>query len=85
MTGYRDGGRLHPFAPDRADFAGHHNAALTHAYDVLEQHLGGAATIALDGGRYAADAQHRWGLEPYHYEPAYNAAALERLRALIGI
>ena len=85
MTAYRDGDRVAPFDPDRADFAGHHNAALDHAYDVLEQQLGGrAATIDLDGG-YLADARHHWGLEPYHYEPAYNAAALQRLRAVVGI
>jgi len=47
-------------------------------------HLGGCAqTIALNGD-YAADAGHRWALEPYHYEPDYNAAALARLRDLIG-
>ena len=86
MTRYRDGEALHDFAPDRVDFANHHNAALDHAYDVLEQHLGGGAhTIAFDDGRFAADARHRWDLEPYHYEPAYNAAALERLRAVSGV
>ena len=86
MTRYRDGEQLHAFADDRADFAAHHNAALVHGYDALEHHLGGrAATIALDGDRYLADANHRWALEPYHYEPAYNAAALVRLRELVGI
>lgn len=83
MTHYRDGGQVHAFPADRADFACHHNAALDHAYDVLERHLGGrAATIDLPRD-HVADARHRWGLEPYHYEDAYNAAALERLRALV--
>ena len=86
MTRFRDGAALHDFPADRADFAEHHNAALDEAYDALERHLGGrAATIALDDGRYVADARHRWALEPYHYEPAYNGAALARLRALVGI
>ena len=86
MTHLRDGEQTRPFPGDRRDFAEHHNAALAHAYDVLEQHLGGrAATIDLAGGRYLADARHRWGLEPFHYEPAYNAAALERLRSLVRI
>jgi hypothetical protein len=86
MTWYRYGAGLHAFMPDRVDFAEHHNAALDHAYDVLERELGGAApTIALDRARYVADAEHRWGLEPYHYEPDYNAAAVDRLRRLTGI
>lgn len=86
MTRYRDGDAVQSFPADRADFATQHNAALDHAYDALEQHLGGSApTIALDDGRFVADARHRWDLEPYHYEPGYNAAALERLRALVGI
>ena len=86
MLRYRDGAALHDFRADRADFAAHHNDALDHAYDALEQHLGGgAAAIALDRDRYVADARHRWDLEPFHYEPAYNAAALERLRGLVGI
>jgi hypothetical protein len=84
MTRYRDGEHVHPFPDDRADFAAHHNAALDHAYDALENHLGGrAATIALNGD-HAADARHRWGLEPYHYDDGYNAAAHERLRALVS-
>ena len=82
---YRDGAAVHDFPADRADFAAHHNAALDHGYDALERGFGGrAATIALDDGRYVADAGHRWALEPYHYEPAYNAAALAGLRALIS-
>ena len=85
MTRYRDGGQLHAFPADRADFAGHHNAALDLAYDVLQQQLGNTATIALDGEHHVADARHRWGLEPYHYDAAYNAAALERLRALVNL
>ena len=86
MTRYRDGAALHDFPAERADFAAHHNAALDDAYDALEHHLGGhAATIAFEDGRYVADARHRWALEPFHYEPAYNDAALARLRALVGI
>jgi hypothetical protein len=83
---YRDErGAVRDFPADRADYAAHHNAALDHAYDVLERELGGkAATISLDGG-HLADARHRWGLEPYHYEPAYNADAAQRLRALVDL
>lgn len=77
---------MHDFPADRVAFAAHHNAALDHGYDALERHLGGrASAIALDDGRYLADARHRWALEPYHYEAGYNAAALARLRALISV
>jgi hypothetical protein len=86
LTRYRYGVGLHEFTPDRVSFAEHHNAALDHAYDVLERALGGRArTIAFAPTRFVADADHRWGLEPYHYEPDYNAAAVDRLRRLVGI
>jgi len=86
LTRFRDGDAVHDFPADRVDFAAHHNAALDHGYDALERHLGGRArAIALDDGRYLADARHRWALEPYHYEADYNAAALARLRALISV
>jgi hypothetical protein len=85
LTRFRDRGAVQAFPADRIDFAEHHNAALDHGYDTLEQHLGGRApVISLEDGRYVADAGHRWALEPYHYEPDYNAAALARLRGLIS-
>jgi len=70
---------------DLAAFAERHNAALDSGYDCLQAHLGAAPTIALGRERFAADAAHRWTLEPYHYEPAYNAEARDRLRTLIGV
>ena len=82
LTRYRDGDAISDFPEDRAAFAERHNDVLDRAYDHLEAHLGGAATIALDRGRFTADAGHRWDLEPYHYEPAYNAEAIDRLRSL---
>jgi hypothetical protein len=85
LTRFRDGDGVQAFPAERVDFARHHNAALDHGYDALEQQLGGrAASIALDAERYVADAGHRWALEPYHYEPRYNATALERLRELLS-
>jgi hypothetical protein len=84
MTRYRDGDDVHDFADDRAAFAERHNAALDRAYDALEAELAGAPVISLDRRRYVADAQHRWKLEPFHYEPAYNAAAIDRLRSLVA-
>ena len=85
MTRYRDGGEVVAFPDDRAAFGERHNAALDSGYDCLQAHLGAAPTIALGRERFAADAAHRWTLEPYHYEPAYNAEARDRLRTLIGV
>ena len=86
LARYRDGAAVHAFPAARADFGAQHNAALEHGYDALERAFGGRAqTIALGAGSSVADAAHRWSLEPYHYEPAYNAAAIERLRGLVGI
>jgi len=86
LTRFREGPVLRDFPADRVDFAEHHNSALERGYDALERHLGGRApVIALGDGGYVADAAHRWALEPYHYEPAYNVAAVQRLRELISI
>jgi hypothetical protein len=84
LTRYRDGEAVSDFDPERARFAERHNEALDRAYDALEARLGSARSIALDRGRFAADARHRWNLEPFHYEPAYNAAAIEQLRSLVA-
>jgi hypothetical protein len=83
MTHYRDGADVVAFPDDKLVAAARHNAALDRGYDRLEARLGGARTIALDRTRFMADAGHRWDLEPFHYEPAYNAAALDRLLHLI--
>jgi uncharacterized protein DUF6270 len=86
MTRYVRDGTLEAFPDERATFAERHNAALARAYDTFEQRLGGtAATVDLAGRGYAADAAHHWDLEPFHYEPAYNAAAVDRIRALTGL
>jgi len=85
LTRYRDRDRVFSFPDERVDFAGRHNMALDRAYDHLEARLGSASTITLDRSRYTCDAGHRWDLEPYHYEPAYNAAALVRLRDLVRL
>jgi hypothetical protein len=85
MTRYRDGEALHDFPDDRAEFADRHNDALTNCYDRLAASFAGRAQeVDLGRGRYRADARHRWDLEPFHYEAAYNEAALARLREITG-
>jgi hypothetical protein len=81
----RDGEVL-PFPDERRELCERQNAMLRDGYDALQEALGGAgATIAVDPDEQLADAHHRWELEPYHYEPSYNAHAAETLRRLAGI
>jgi hypothetical protein len=85
LTRFRQDGQLENFEQCRRDFAIRHNEALEQGYDALESAFRGAARVlSIEPGRYAADAQHRWGLEPYHYEQAYCEAAVEQLLGLIG-
>lgn len=85
QTSFWKDGRLEQFEPRRSDFALRHNEALERGYDALEKAYGGAASVlALEPGRYAADADHRWGLEPFHYEQGYCDAAVRQLNALIA-
>jgi len=86
MTSYVRDGAVVRFPDERAAFAERHSAALRRAYDTFAVRLGGAApTVDLAGRGYRADAAHRWELEPFHYEPRYNAEAVDRLRSLFGV
>lgn len=83
MTGYRSGDRVERFTTARQAFADEMNALLDLLYGELVRAFDGRAQLLeLDRHRYLA-ADNRWGLEPYHYEPAYNEAAIERLRELL--
>lgn len=84
-TSYRNDGEVLPFPPDRLKLCQLQNDMLEQAYDRLERAFDGRArVIGVDPGTHYADAHHRWQLEPYHYEPAYNAEAAGRLLALFG-
>jgi hypothetical protein len=79
-TSYRHNGDVLRFAPDRLELCRLQNDMLQQAYDRLERAFyGRARVIRVDPNTHHADAHHRWQLEPYHYEPAYNAEATERL------
>jgi hypothetical protein len=84
-TSYRHDGEVLPFPADRLELCRLQNDMLERAYDRLEQAFAGRArVIGVDPGTHHADAHHRWQLEPYHYESAYNAEATRRLLTLLG-
>jgi hypothetical protein len=84
-TSYRRNGEVLRFPSDRLELCLLQNDMLRQAYDRLERAFHGRArVIGVDPGTHHADADHRWQLEPYHYEPAYNAEATQRLLTLFG-
>jgi hypothetical protein len=84
-TRFARDGEVHEFPEERRQLSELQNAMLRDGYDAIEEALGGVgATIEVDPERHLADAHHRWELEPYHYEPGYNAHAAEELLRLTG-
>jgi hypothetical protein len=83
-TRYRCDDEVVAFPEARLEVCRGQNAMLNHGYVLLAEAFGGAGTIELDPDVHLADAAHRWGLEPYHYEPAYNDYAAGLLRSLLG-
>jgi uncharacterized protein DUF6270 len=78
---FRYHGETLRFDTQRLEFARLQNTALERGYHTLLHHLGDqAGVLTLSPVRYAADAHHRWELEPFHYEPAYNREAVRHLR-----
>jgi hypothetical protein len=85
-TRFRRDGAVLEFPEERRQLSELQNAMLADGYDALEEAFGGVgATIAVDPAMHLADAHHRWELEPYHYEPGYNAYAAEELLRLTGL
>jgi hypothetical protein len=83
---YRHGDRIEDFPGPRKDFAERHNRALEADYDALAAGLGSAGPeLGPDLDRHFADHDHKWALEPFHYEAAYNDLAVRRLRSICGV
>lgn len=86
LTRFRRGEAVEDFPEPRLTYAQHNNESLLREYDVLARRLGpGAHTIGPDPDRHYADSDHKWALEPFHYEQAYNDDAISRVRELIGL
>ena len=81
---FRDRTGVHDFPIARAAYCAEMNrllelihAELVQAFDGRPRELAVAPETAL------ADGEHHWGLEPYHYDAAYNQAARDGLRRLV--
>jgi hypothetical protein len=83
-TRYRVGGAVRSFDAERLAACARHNAMLEHGYDTLDRAFGGrAAVIGVDLERHLADADHKWQLEPYHYDDSYRREQVARLHGLL--
>lgn len=86
LTRYRRGEAVEHFPEPRLTYARRNNDALGRQYDVLDELLGGEIhVIGPELDRHVADYEHRWALEPFHYEAAYNDAAVAAIRELSGL
>jgi hypothetical protein len=86
LTRFRSAGVVDEFPEPRLSFARRHNEALDREYDMLADRLGPTSmVIGPDPERHVADESHKWGLDPFHYEDAYNDAAKARLRETFGL
>jgi hypothetical protein len=85
-TRYRAAGDVRTFSAERLNVCTRHNAMLEHGYDALERAFGGrAAVIGVDLERHLADADHKWQLEPYHYDADYHREQVGRVHELLGV
>ena len=86
LTRFRHGEAIQDFPEPRLTYARHNNKSLLKEYDVLAGQLGETAhMVGPDLERHVADLEHRWALEPFHYEQAYNDAAVCTLRDITGL
>jgi hypothetical protein len=86
LTRYRRGELFEDFPEPRLTYARRNNEVLGRQYDLLQGLLGGDIhVIGPELDRHVADYEHKWALEPFHYEEAYNAAAIAAIRELAGV
>jgi hypothetical protein len=81
LTTFRDEAGVHPFPEERLEVVQATNRMLERLYAHLEALLPRANILQVPDA-YSADANHRWGLGPYHYEDVYHFDAMARLQAL---
>jgi hypothetical protein len=81
---FRDATGVHDFPINRAAYCGEMNRLLDLIHAELVQAFSGRPLeLAVAPETAMADGEHHWGLEPYHYDAAYQRAAREGLRRLV--
>lgn len=81
---FRDATGVHDFPPARGAYCAQMNRLLDLIHAELVDAFGGQAReLSITPEDALADGEHHWGLEPYHYDAAYNQAAREGLRGLV--
>lgn len=83
MDRYRKNEVLHPFGLKTLRRNRNFNRLVRLCYEELEQYLPQAHIIDLSRRGFAADAQHDWGLSPFHYERAYYRAFIDQLTQIV--
>ncbi len=76
-----DGRSFDAFAPDQIHRA---NQFLARCYADLETHLEGRAFINYPREMLVADRNHRWGISPYHFIPAFYEYTRLRLAEFVA-
>jgi hypothetical protein len=82
LTSFRDNGAVRAFPDRRRRVIDVTNRMLRRFYAHLAADLPRAIILELPQ-TFAADAAHRWGLAPYHYEDAYYLEAMNHLDAVV--
>lgn len=83
MSSFRSNGELLPF--EAQEWIQMNNDLLKQYYEYFESKWTGIHTIDLSDGGFHSDANHIWGLQPYHYEDGYYLKAGERIKMIAGI
>jgi len=69
--------------PD-TDLIRSHNNLLREYYAFFERAFPGIKVIDMGKKNYLSDKNHRWGLQPFHYEAGYYCDFLDKLFVLSG-
>lgn len=70
---------------DQAAASHRHNVFLNKAYGEVRQHFPACKSIEVSRELIVADAAHKWGADPYHYIPEYNAEFGLQLLEITGL
>ena len=80
---YRDEDGTKPFDPSALEAARVVNELMRTMYDHLSATLRSAASIEVTPDLVVADAQHKWGLDHFHYVPDYYLCLMRQLSSVV--